>query len=376
MKILHISDCHFGLQYATIKNLDAKNKVIDSRLEALINSVNIANNEKCEAIVIAGDLFENLGVTQKIIKQVCAVLNKFTNGTVWVLPGNHDYYAQDNHAMWDYFEDVSGDNIFLFTKNAVEEREISGKTVRFYPCICHDIHSAENALGWIEQESIDRTVINIGVAHGSLQGLSFDKEGIYYSMSAEELDQVPVDVWLIGHAHIAEPNKPYDEVFNKVKIYNAGTHQQTNIHNNSEGSVFIIEINHNKEITAKRIKTGCLKFMEKAVVVSPSDSLNDKINKSLNYIDKDNTVLRLQILGTANSDDYDNRGQIESLVSSSVLYLDKLMWNVTKEITVEMIDEETVIGSIENTLLKKYVDDPEVLSVAFNLVMACKEKKL
>ena len=117
MKLLHISDCHFGLQYATIKDSDARNRVIDSRLEALKNAVDLANNEKCEAIVIAGDLFENLGVNKKIIKQVCAVFNEFANGMVWVLPGNHDYYAQDNHNMWDYFEEVSGDNIFLFTNN-------------------------------------------------------------------------------------------------------------------------------------------------------------------------------------------------------------------------------------------------------------------
>lgn len=373
MKLLHISDCHFGLKYATIKDSNAKKRVIDSRIEALKNAVDFANNEKCEAIVIAGDLFENLAVNHLIIKEVCAKLNEFANGMVWVLPGNHDYYAKDNHEMWDYFEEVSGDNIFLFTNNSVEEREISGELVRFYPCICHDKHSSENALRWIKEESIDTSIINIGLAHGSLQGLSFDKEGIYYSMSAEELDKVLVDVWLIGHAHISQPNMPCNEVFKKVKIYNAGTHQQTNIHNSSEGSVFIIEIDKNKDVSAKRVKTGCLAFVEKNIVVSPSDSLLDKINECLDSIDKDNTVLRLRISGTANLDDYENRGQIESLVSSEIFYLDKLQLDITKEITAEMIDEETIIGSIENTLLKRYVNNPEVLSLAFDLIMDCKE---
>ena len=373
MKILHISDCHFGLQYATIKSVEARNEVTEARLKALQNAVDIANREKCDAFIIAGDLFENHNVTQKLIKNVCILLNEFNNGTVYVLPGNHDYYNDEETTLWDYFREVCGDNIHLFTENKMLETVINGENVRFYPCICHDRHASENALGWVKEETIDTSYINIGIAHGSLMGLSFDREGDYYSMSHDELNAIPVDVWLLGHAHVPEPACEYNKVIGHTRIYNAGTHQQTNIHNNVEGSVFVIDIGNQKYIRAKRVKTGIIRFLELKIEVTPDDEIEKLVEENLSGIDVKNTVLRLTVNGTANSDEYDKRQLIEQLVADKVLYLDKLYLNITKEITTKMIDEKTMTGSIENMLLKKYVDEPDILAAAYELVMSCKE---
>lgn len=373
MKILHISDCHFGLQYATIKSVEARNTITEARLKALQNAVDIANIEKCDAFIIAGDLFENHNVTQKLIKSVCAILNEFNNGTVYVLPGNHDYYNDDEPTLWNYFSEVCGDNIYLFTENKMLEAVINGEKVRFYPCICHDKHASENALGWVKEEELDSSFTNIGIAHGSLSGLSFDREGDYYSMSPEELNDIPVDVWLLGHAHVPEPACEYDKVIGHTRIYNAGTHQQTNIHNNVEGSVFVIDIGNQKYVRAKRVKTGIIRFLELVINVTPDDEIEKLIEEKLSGIDVKNTVLRLTVNGTVNSDEYEKRQTIEKLVSEKVLYLDKIYLNITKEITTQMIDEETMTGSIENKLLKKYVDEPDILAAAYELVMSCKE---
>lgn len=373
MKILHISDCHFGLQYASVKSAEVRNKITDSRLAALKRAVKQANLEKCDVIVIAGDLFENHGVTHKLIKNVCSILNEFANGIVYVLPGNHDYYTREESVLWDYFEEVSGDNIFLFTENKVHETEINGEGVRLYPCICHDKHSSENALDWIKDEKIDSSCVNIGIAHGSLTGLSFDREGEYYAMSPDELNKIPMDVWLLGHAHIPEPNCEYGKVVGHTRIYNAGTHQQTNIHNNTEGAVFVIDIGNDKYVRAKRVKTGVLSFMEKELKVTPQDRLEELVETFLASFDAANTVLRLNVIGTANTLEYEKRDIIERMVAERVIYIDKLYMNVTKQITKQMIDEETVKGSIENTLLNRYVDKPDILAVAYELMLSCKE---
>ena len=192
-------------------------------------------------------------------------------------------------------------------------------------------------------------------------------------MSPEELNDIPVDVWLLGHAHIPEPYCEYGKVIGHTRIYNAGTHQQTNIHNNVEGSVFVIDIGNQKYVRAKRVKTGTIRFLELVINVTPDDEIEKLITEKLSGIDVKNTVLRLTVNGTANSDEYEKRQTIEKLVSEKVLYLDKIYLNITKEITTQMIDEETIAGSIENKLLKKYVDEPDILAAAYELVMSCKE---
>lgn len=374
MRILHISDCHIGLQYAAVRSAKARSSMVNARISALGNAVDAANRERCDAIVVAGDLFENHRVSQRLINQVCDILGGFERGMVYILPGNHDYYREkDDSALWDYFMRTAGDNIYLFTDNKPLKADIADDAVCFFPCICHDRHSSENALGNLRNIRVNPSVINIGIAHGSLKGLSYDREGCYYNMSREELSAIPMDLWLLGHAHIPEPQMEPGVNVTQANIYNAGTHQQTNIHNNTEGSVFVIDIDSKKHISAHRVITGVIKFSEQSLQLTTGDCVADVVRAFIASIDAKHTVLRLHISGTVNSDEYKQLGLIEDMVSESVLYLDKLHMDVNEEITGKMIDSQTVVGSVENTLLKSYLNEPDLLAALYELVMSCKE---
>lgn len=381
MKLLHISDCHIGKKYDRYKeDKTVRDKVVRARLDAVERAVEIANQEKCGAMVIAGDIFDHFSVTKTMIKEVCHCLNQFEYGTVWVLPGNHDFYNLEHSGsreLWECFQEYSEDTIHVFKKNEPVLAQIDGEEVTFYPCICHDKHSAENALGWVREAQPDSARINIGVAHGSLDGLSLDQDGSYYSMSPEELNEIPMDVWLLGHAHVAFPELEYGQQINGKTIYNAGTPQQVSINNRTDGSVFLIEIGEDKKISAVKKKTGSVFFREHTITVSQKEDLLDAVRQDLEQLsDIENTLLRLSVTGTTNADGYRRRHEIEAMVAQKALFCDKAvdMDNLSEEITESMIDEKTVKGSIENQLLHRYFGKPEELELAMNLIMRCKEK--
>ncbi len=78
-----------------------------------------------------------------------------------------------------------------------------------YPGPCGSIHSKENAVGWVRGVTRDPGVKHhIGIAHGSLEGISPDFNGDYYPMRPAELMETGLDLWLLGHTHLRYPESP------------------------------------------------------------------------------------------------------------------------------------------------------------------------
>lgn len=205
LKIFVTGDNHIGLRYA---NHEQAAILASKRITAFEGMVQTANKEDCALFVITGDLFDNSSISKKDIKTLLNELSCF-NGTVVILPGNHDYY--DKHVkVWQNFEDVmtSYDNIMLLTEYRPYEITSNGENIVLYPALCTSWHSApgQNNLGWIKEAKIENNdVYHIGIAHGAVEGETIDKEGLYFLMKRSELESIPVDVWLIGHTHVPFP---------------------------------------------------------------------------------------------------------------------------------------------------------------------------
>lgn len=366
IRILHTGDLHFGKKYDKYPN-NISSRYKSARFEALENIIITADREKCDYIVIAGDTFDNKSVPPALRKYVCDALAK-SSCTVIVIPGNHDYCAEENDEFWDGFEKLSGENTILLRKHEVYNGS-DGKTV-FFPCGCKDRYSAENALGWLANAPKSPDKVNIGIAHGAIETLSYDREGKYYGMTISELKQTGLDLWLIGHTHIPYPN---EDVITSGNIFNAGTHQQTDISDNSEGSVFIIDIDDNKNISARKVLTGAVHFVRKSIKLSHGDSLRAALENALSG-DCRNTSYRIELSGIISEDDYTEKQSIYDEFRSRTISLEISDNALCPEITKERIEKETLDNSLENTLLKQYLDqnETELLNLAFNLICECK----
>ena len=211
-------DNHIGLKYTSHEK---SAELAAARLNAFPGMVDRANGENCGLFVITGDLFENTySIPKRDVSAVADMLSAF-KGTVAVLPGNHDYYDRDV-KVWQYFKDAISkkDNILLLSEYRPYTLDINGETVVLYPALCTSLHSAP--------------------------------EGAYFLMSRGELESIPVDAWLIGHTHVPFPRDLAEDRFTGAgRIFNAGTHVQTDVSCNTEGCCFIIEIGPDKTMSAK-----------------------------------------------------------------------------------------------------------------------------
>lgn len=373
LKIFVTGDNHLGLKYAS--HGSAADILARKRVDAFRSMVRIANEECCGLFIITGDLFENSRISKKEMQPLLDILSDF-QGTVAVLPGNHDFYEK-GAALWSYFQDLASqkDNILLMTAYQPYPLSINGDNVVLYPALCVSRHSApgKNNLGWIMNEQIVKdSTYRIGVAHGALEGVTIDNEGSYFLMTRDELEHIPMDVWLIGHTHVPFPKNITENYSDCGRIFNPGTHVQTDVACNTEGLCFIVQIENDKSVRAKKVVTGNVRFYRETLTLSAGEMENE-LNRSLDQFGAD-SVVDLILRGAVTAEEYENRAAILEKSLSRFLegtYDDS---ELSKLITRELINAEFPETSFSAKLLTALIHEPKQAQLVYDLLTTLKEE--
>lgn len=374
LRIFVTGDNHIGLKYASHEQSAL---LVSARISAFETMVQRANEEACALFVITGDLFENTySISRRDIKALLEILKGF-QGTVVVLPGNHDYYDIDV-KVWQYFRNVMADydNIMLLTEYRTYEVEADGQRVVLYPALCTSLHSApgQNNLGWIKETQIEKDgAYHIGIAHGAVEGETIDSEGHYFLMKRSELEAIGVDVWLIGHTHVPFPRNLTDEFGGSEKIFNAGTHVQTDVSCNTEGLCFVVEIADDKSVRAKKVVSGNLRFCRKNIRLE-AEKMQDILHRELSGL-SDNTVVDLILTGAVTAEEYEDRVKIIEAELSRFVEGTYNDYALSRLISKTLIETEFPETSFSAGLLTALLDEPKEAQLAYELLKSLKEGK-
>ena len=374
LRIFVTGDNHIGLKYASHEQAAI---LASSRIAAFEGMVKTANQENCALFAITGDLFENTySVSKRDIKTLLDALSCF-QGTVVVLPGNHDYYDKDV-KVWQYFKDVmaSYDNIMLLTDYRPYEIDVNGEDVILYPALCTSLHSApgQNNLDWIKETVIvNGSAYHIGIAHGAVEGETIDNEGQYFLMKRSELESIPVDAWLIGHTHVPFPRNLSENYTASERVFNAGTHVQTDVSCNTEGLCFIVEIADNKSVRAKKVVSGNLRFCRKHIEVSAGEMENTIANELKDI--SDNSVVDIILTGAVMIEEYEDRHKIIERALARFIEGTYNDYSLNKLISKALIESEFPETSFSAGLLNSLLEEPKEAQLAYELLKSLKEGK-
>lgn len=380
IKIYVTGDNHFGRKYDRYP--DVKDQLIESRFTTLEGMVRKAEIEGCEFFVITGDLFDNINTVKlSDVKRVVNILAEFA-GCVIILPGNHDYFTGEEKVWKDFDHTLSlvDHNITVIHRFEPYVFDTSEEKVVFYPAFCQSKHSKKNNLDWIKDADIQKEgVINIGLAHGAIQGITPDMKEEYFLMTENELLGVSMDVWLIGHTHIPYPNdlkEDYDIV--QYKIFNAGTHEQTDLHNNTDGNGFILSIEKEGttvKVLAKKHISGKIHFFDMAIHVSPhsEEALSNAIKDAVLAKNK-HAVLRICVSGSIKQIEYLEKEKIYKEILGDFLTYEINDSELSEEITVDKIRDEFAETSFAARFMEELIDSPTELQMAYQLLQSCREE--
>ena len=244
--IYHAADLHLGMKFSK-KSEAVRSRLIQDRFDALTNIVNSANLDEANFLVLAGDLFDTVQVgVQETINPTVKILSAFQGDAVLVLPGNHDFYESNQASeatlpLWTRFNRAATNypQIHVFTEPSAISFEIGDNKINFFPGLCTSKHSLEHAIGWIGDVTKDKTALNIGIAHGNVDGYGLDSEGRYFNMTEADLSATELDFTLLGHIHVPYPTQAL--VLNKPLFFMPGTTAQSAMGRKGMGSYWKIQ---------------------------------------------------------------------------------------------------------------------------------------
>jgi DNA repair exonuclease SbcCD nuclease subunit len=313
-------------------------------------------------------LFENTRVNKSLVNEVLSILSGFEGECVLVLPGNHDY--DDGLAeLWKRFKADMGDKIIFLNENKVYNLQTYDLEVNIYPAYCNQSHSDINNIAWIrEAGAIDRHTINIGIAHGALEGTSPDVEGNYYFMSKRELEEIPLDLWLLGHCHVRYPDQDFVE---GQKIFNSGTPEPDGMNYSREGNAWIIEIEPDKTVRAKSLNPGQFRFYDLERQINSEDDFAGLTNYLL---DKEarNKLVRLHLAGSIDEELLDKKAEYYRRWEEDLAFFSYDDSELRPKISRDIIEREFTHDSFPYNFLQKLADDPQALQIAYELIRRVK----
>lgn len=377
IKIFVTGDNHFGKKYDRYPEI--RDRLVDNRFVCFEKMIEKAEQEGCDIFAVTGDLFDNCSSIRKSdVERAVRILAGFA-GRVLVLPGNHDYYTGEE-KVWKDFDDAlrtCDNNIIRLDRFEPYPIEIAEETVVIYPAFCRSKHSRENNLGWIKEMSVPKSgQINVGMAHGAIEGVTPDMQKEYFLMTEPELQAIPMDVWLVGHTHIPYPGGlSEDEEIGGYRIFNAGTHAQTDLHNNTRGYGFIISVDKQgdkAQVSAKKYQSGTIFFYDIAVRVSSAegDSLEALLQEKLDPLEAE-SVVRLTVTGSVVSEEYSRRRELYKKYCDRFLSWELQDDELHEEITLDRVREEFAESSFAAKLMEALQGDQTELQMAYELLQEC-----
>lgn len=370
MKILHTADLHLGMKFAGYP--EVQQELCQARFATLERLVETANAESCDLFVIAGDLFDRVGVAKRDIIQTVGILNRFEGKLVLVLPGNHDYLATEPGEPWTSFRENSGDRVVLLTEKRVYPLTHYNLDAAVYPAPCDAKHSSTNYLGWIGEIPRDEAIaVHIGVAHGSLKDLSPDFDRQFYPMTKEELEEIGLDLWLLGHTHLPFPSRPGD----RDRIFYSATPEPDGFDCRHPGHAWLIEIGEDKKISPVLLTTGRYHFLHDQRELRTAGDLERLIDDYSLPAGREQ-LLKLKLTGQLAREEYDRLPGIREQLRQKLFYLQWDGAELSEEITPAMIEREFTAGSFPHRLLTELAQDKEdfeALQKAYHLLTELKQ---
>jgi DNA repair protein SbcD/Mre11 len=364
MKILLCSDFHLGMTFAGYPDA-ARERLVEARFAALDRAVREAGERGADLLVVAGDLFDKITAARRDVERAAHAIAAFTGRLAAVLPGNHDFLSPDDR-LWRAFKDASGGSVLVLDEQRPYPLDGWGLPACLYPGPCASKHAKANAVGWVKGAPRPAgAALAIGVAHGSLEGVSPDFAGDYHPMTVSELRGAGFDLWLLGHTHVPYPGTPTSA----DRIFLAGTPEPDGFDCRHEGGAWLLETAAGGAVSAARVRTGSLSFREAELTVRNAADLA-AFEKAFATPDARAVILRARLSGRIARELREEVGRMSGRLAAAVLHLDLRTEGLGEEITAATIDGEFAPGSFPHLLLSRLLagGDAESLEMAHGLL--------
>lgn len=229
-KFLHTADWQMGRAFSRFETEDGA-ALVEARFEAIGKLARMAIEHQCDAVLVAGDVFDAQTVADRTIRRVFNATREFTGPWV-MLPGNHD--AALAESVWTRAKRLGAvpDNVHLALEPGVINLEPQGLAILCAPLTQRNTYS--DLTETFNTLETPESLIRVGLAHGSVQGVLPDDIDSTNPILPNRAETARLDYLALGDWH---GTKQIDE-----RTWYSGTPEPERFRDNGAGYALVVNV--------------------------------------------------------------------------------------------------------------------------------------
>lgn len=312
-RFLHTSDWQLGLKLAYLPG-DAGALQREARFETLDAIVAAARDHRAEFVLVAGDVFDDNGVSDRTVRQMLSRLAPLAPIPIYLLPGNHDSLTPDSVYLRDVFKAEAGPHIHVLATR--EPVDVAETAVTLWPCPLTQRHEVIDPTEHLQPVE-DHSRIHVIVAHGSLDILP-DAEAAPNRIDRRVMQRTGMDYLALGDWHGL---RRIDE-----RIAYPGTHEQTRFSETDTGYILIVDIPEpGRSVRVEPVRVAHTVWQRHETSVHESADVDALAHWYEQIPDPSRTLIELTLQGSI---DVPTRQKLDALLARSN---DLLRWQRVKD---------------------------------------------
>ncbi|WP_323752355.1 DNA repair exonuclease [Marinobacter sp.] len=282
-RFLHTADWQMGRSYSRFEIEDGA-ALVEARFAGIEKLAELANEYQCDAVLVAGDVFDAQTVSDRTIRRVFNATKGFVGPWV-MLPGNHD--AALAESVWTRAQRLGAvpDSVHLALEPGVISLESQGLAVLCAPLTQR--HTYGDLTEPFSRYETPNGLLRVGLAHGSVQGLLSDDIDATNPIAPDRAESSRLDYLALGDWH---GTKQVNE-----RTWYSGTHEAERFRNNDAGNALIIEVaSPGATPVVTQISTGRYQWQQWRETLAVESDLEQLLNRLGSLPDASVVDLRLE----------------------------------------------------------------------------------
>jgi DNA repair exonuclease SbcCD nuclease subunit len=261
--LLHTSDWQLGKQYSNLSELHA-GSLATARFASIEQLRRLAHEIKADAMLVAGDVFDQQGISDPLLWRVASMLASFQIAVV-LLPGNHDHGGANSVLerlqRRCHSEGISNVHVAL----TAEPLYLLDGRLCVLPAPLHMAQAFEvNCGGWADVDS-GEGAYRIGLAHGALLGALPDHFASHNRIPADIVERARLDYLALGDWH------GFKQLAERVCY--SGTPETDRFRDNASGFALQVQL-HENDVHVTPHRTSRLDWASKDFQLNSSQRLS------------------------------------------------------------------------------------------------------
>ncbi|EJC83853.1 DNA repair exonuclease [Rhizobium leguminosarum bv. trifolii WSM2297] len=263
-RFIHTADLHLDspLRSLALRNADLADLVSDASRQALVAIVDLCLEERVDALVIAGDLYDGEQTSMKTARFLASQLERLHRAGIYVfkIRGNHDAMSKIAREL------VMPDTVKIFGGHAeIVEATKGSLSVAIHGMSFAKPHAPDPLLPKFKPPVAG--AVNIGIMHTSLAGSA--GHDVYAPCNVLDLHASGFDYWALGHLH-QRSHHP-----GAATIIMPGMPQGRDINESGVKTVSLVTVADDRTVTVEERRTSVAQFERVDVDLTGVDDWRD-----------------------------------------------------------------------------------------------------